>query len=251
MFTFIKKIWERIKQVFSSNAFEFEESERRVSATEQGFDKQIQIAEKHIEIINALDTTPEIKNILIKFEKTHQVKYQTYKELIQDEKNASVLRETLMSQYNRLESQIDGNIYDEQLRVEMRAIADLYTLNGCDRSIVDLYNEMEDFIDEKRKLLSIESNPCFPRVKISSTYQIMPYENRVYNFAKDLEILQENPKKFYHLCDSLFEIEDLELHHIPMPGKDFTIYRDTKNKIEYVMLYSGKWQINTYDPRVI
>lgn len=223
--------------------------ENKVSLLEEKFNKQITIIEKHIEIINALNTTPEIKNVLIKFEKNNHAKYQKYKDLVHNQQNADMLRNTLLNQYDRLDNETDGERYDENLRTGMKNIADLYKANGCDRAIVDLCNEMEDFIDAKRSPLMIEESPRFTGNK-SSTYQITTYENQLGKFVQNLEVIQSEPKKFYHLYDVECDINNLELHHVPIPDQDYTIYRDAVNKLEYIMLYNGKWQVNTYDPRV-
>ena len=46
--------------------------------------------------------------------------------------------------------------HEENLRTDMKNIADLYKANNYNRAIVDLYNEMEDFIDAK-KVITFEA----------------------------------------------------------------------------------------------
>ncbi len=215
-------------------------------------DKTIQISNKRIELINELDTEPEIKRVLIKKEDKLKKKYERYKELVQNEEVADFLRNILDARGNRLQNVSKRNLFYEGQHDEMRKLSHIYNTMGCDRNIIDLYNDLEDLIDEQKKntVLSIDNiNPGF-NGGVSTTYQIMPYDVRIYNFAKDLENLQDNPYKFYHLYDKKFDLEHLELYHMPEKYKDFTIYRDTKNHLEYIKLYNGKWQVGEYDPRV-
>ncbi len=217
---------------------------------EKEYDKRIEIAAKHIEIINALDTAPEIKNVLIKFENANKIKYQTYKELVQNEDNAALLGHVLRRHERRLTTTTKGDIYNDCQIGDMQILSKLYQMNGGNRQIIDLFNSIEDFIDEKKSTLMIDSEQRFS-ILPQSTYQVIPYEFRIHDFAKDLETLAADPKKYYNLYGTTVDINNLELYHVPVPNEDFTIYRDTINKLEYVVLYNGKWQVNPYDAGIL
>ncbi len=221
--------------------------EPQPSPVEEFFNKQLQIVEKHIQIINVLNTTPEVKNVLIKYEENNRKKYDNYTELIKDEKNSRELRKIFGDHFNSLHHESCGEVYDETFRSNMTSLAELYKNNGNDRHIVDLFNEMEDFVDEKNTRLLIEDNPRFARSGGFSTYQVMPYQERVSSFSKDLEELQNEPKKFQHLYGVNCDITNLVLYHAPVYGEDFTTYRDVVNNLEYIKLYNGLWQISKYD----
>jgi hypothetical protein len=217
---------------------------------EEFFDKKLQIAAKHIQLINSLETTSEVKNALVQYEENTRKKYDRYTELIKDEKIAEELRKIFGSQYGSNSDEVSGESHNENLRADMKLLADLHKDHG--RSVVDLFNEMEDFIDSKntRFLIEDDHHRFDHNGGKFSTYQMIPYQERILNFSKDLEKLQEEPKQFYHLYDIECDIKNLVLHHPPSPNENFTIYRDVVNNMEYVKLYNGTWQVNQYDPRL-
>jgi hypothetical protein len=68
------------------------------SLVEKWSNNQIKIIEAHMDIINSLQTTPEIKNVLIKHEKKAHIKYDKYLSLAKDPKNAKVLKQVFEKQ---------------------------------------------------------------------------------------------------------------------------------------------------------
>lgn len=233
-----------------------EETESRVEQPQQKnqleqlietFRKNAVLTKYHVEVINSLDTTPEIKNVLLTYEDKTQSKYDTFYSLANNPLFADGIKDTLSTHFDGVSKSVnDFGDYDESKRTEATKLADLYKMNKFNRDVVDLYNELQDHIYKRNASLMIEDSPRF--TESISSYELMPYEKRLYNFSKDLEVLQKEPERFVHLYDLPCNVADLSLYHIPADGEDYTIYRDAKNKLEYIMLYNGKWQINPYDP---
>ena len=221
------------------------DEKKEQSLVEKWSDNKIKIAEAHINIINSLQTTPEVKNVLIKYEKKAYDKYEKYKAIAQIPENAQILKHVFEKQNELLDGKIER--YDEDYRSNMTTLADLYKNNGFNRTVLDMFNEIEDLIDSKKSLLALEESPRFSSSSLT-TYVPMPYAERATVFSKNLELLQEDSKKFYNLYNLDCDINNLELHHVPAPNEDYTTYRDPVNKLEYTILYNGTWQVCPYDP---
>ena len=211
---------------------------------------------KNIQIIESLEAAPEIKDVLIRYEQSQNQLYQKYMNIVQDPKMSDEIKNNLCKTFARLSGETDQDKYNEGLVDESKMLADLFKENKYDRTIIDLYNNLTDFIDDSRvaanpalldrKFGENSTNPRWAAISTSS-YEVIPYVDRLSKEVSSLSQLQEDSYKYTELYNSKLDFKDLSLIHLPKQDEDFTCYRDSSTKLEYVRLYDGRWQVNSYE----
>lgn len=205
-------------------------------------------AKEKIYVIRSVDAPESVKDCLVKYEMSHVDRVQEYLNLVKNEENACMFKELLTDIVEMLDVETDAVSYDEKIRYEAARLAELYKKTGYDKNVLNLYNELMDFIDEKKNTCNIlfledTTNPRWEALSTSS-YQVMPYKDRILNEVQSLEELDASLDRIDLLYKRDLSIKNLELIHLPKPNADFSIYRDATTGLEYARLYNGEWQIN-------
>lgn len=199
-------------------------------------------AERNIRIINNIQADEETKGVLVDYETKTIEKYSKYKSLLSDPETAHKFRKLLKSKYTSILTETNPIAYHQNLREEMKALADLAKV---DKVLVNLYNELEEYVDSKIEVKKnhpfIEDDAPLQLVRIAekanvsqlTTYVDKSYEKKISNVASKLEELQKTKG---------FNMNKIECTHISKQFEDFDVFRDVENKREYVLRYDGKWQ---------
>jgi hypothetical protein len=276
---FIKKIWKRVKSIFSCKKSEviFQEkfceenpnqSQTDIEMTKFNFwnslTTNINSVDEKLEIINAIDAPPEIKNILIKYEENRKNKLKKYKDILSNKEMKEIIKTTLLSRVSCDINETDQVKYNLSLHQECQILSELFKKNNHDRSVIDLFDDMNDVMNIVlyNKSPYLTDDPRFLQLYLKihgEQYEQIEYREQhllaiapagqLEHYTKYINFQVQIFKDLKELVD--VHSNDVDFNQIILyknlePDARFIIYRDKKNKLEYVLLPSGKWQINEY-----
>lgn len=190
--------------------------------------------DNNILFIKNIDTALIIKDKLISYENKQKALYKKYMTFLKDETNRELIKKSLQKTFFTLDNETDGEKYNEAMVEEAQTLSYLYQKNDYDRTIIDLYNDLTDYIDNRRRTA----------ITASDTLGIMTIDT-IKNAVVALEDLQENINIYSDLYDISY-FDNIEIYEMPKKHANFLRCKDKKNNLDFVkIMKTGKWQVNS------
>lgn len=199
------------------------------------------------------------RELLIDYYERCDKKMAVYRMILSNEEVRSNIESMIKRRMETYLQEADEEKYRDALVNEAQKLSQMYKQHNFDRIVIELFDDMTSIA--YKKFLGKSDQICLENIDPISKEdnEMIPFNSHngkevvIYNEANvisnniDVIVTEEVQKKVIKLYDKDLIIDDIFVVKIAASTSRFSIYRDKRQKLEYVVFPNGKYQVCPYD----